>query len=176
MDGDTSTNDTVLLHATGAGPVVRPGSDAWEELARGVEEVCTSLARAIARDGEGAEHLLEVVVEGLPDPVARRAARAVAASNLVKAAVHGRDPNWGRVVGALGQAGVPDLDRLDLEIAGIPMLRSGTPVPFDEAEASAAMALPEVVIRARLPGRGRGVAWGCDLSADYVRINADYRS
>ncbi len=94
----------------------------------------------------------------------------------MKAALHGRDANWGRVVGALGAVGVPHLDRLDLDFAGIPVLRAGAPVPFDEEQATRALSGPEVQVLARLPGSGRGVAWGCDLSAEYVRINADYRS
>jgi len=177
VDGDCSTNDTFIVQSTGTGPRARPGDDAWDALRCGLTAVATSLARAIAADGEGAEHLIEVVVEGLADDRrARRAARAVAGSSLVKAAVYGRDANWGRVVAALGQAGVPDLDRLELDFAGVPVLRGGAPVPVDEAAASAALAAPEVRILARLPGPGRGVAWGCDLTEGYVKINADYRS
>ena len=176
VDGDTSTNDTFLVQSTGVGPSLSPGTAGWEDFAQALEAVCVDLARRIAQDGEGAEHLLEVVVEGLDDRAARAAAKAVCRSSLVKAAVHGRDANWGRVVGALGAAGVPHLDLLDLDFAGIPVLRAGSPVPFDEAEATAALSAPEVQVLARLPGSGRGVAWGCDLSAEYVRINGDYRS
>ena len=176
VDGDCSTNDTFLVQATGVGVALEPGEPGWLAFAAALEEVCVSLAKAIAADGEGAEHLVEVLVEGMDDVRATAAARAVCRSSLVKAAVHGRDANWGRVVGALGAAGVPDLDRLDLDFAGIAVLRGGAPVPFDEDAATAALSAPEVQIRARLPGHGRGVAWGCDLSAEYVRINADYRS
>lgn len=177
VDGDTSTNDTLLVLATGRGPEAVPGSPAWADLARGLETVCRHLARAIARDGEGATTLVEAVVLGLEsDAAARAAAKAIVSGSLIKAAIYGRDPNWGRIVGALGAAGVPGLDQLDLDLAGVPVLRDGRPVAFDEATASAALRAPEVRILARLPGQGVGVAWGCDLTEKYVEINADYRS
>ncbi|MGM0577412.1 MAG: bifunctional glutamate N-acetyltransferase/amino-acid acetyltransferase ArgJ [Myxococcota bacterium] len=177
VDSDCSTNDTVILQATGRGPEVRPGDAGWTALARALETVTRSLAKAIARDGEGAEHLIHVLVEGTDcDEAARRAARTVAASPLVKTAIHGRDANWGRVVMALGKAGVEGLDALSLDFAGIPVLREGSPVPFDEAAATAAMGAEEVLVHAQLPGPGVGEAWGCDLTDGYVRINADYRS
>lgn len=176
VDGDMSTNDTVTLHATGRGVAVRRGEAAEGALRDAVDAVCLRLARAIARDGEGADHLVEVLAEGTADEAtAMAAARAVARSPLVKTAIHGRDPNWGRIVGALGAAGVP-LGGLDLDLAGVPVLRDGAPLPFDEAGASAALGAPEVRIHARLPGPGLGWAWGCDLSERYVHINADYRS
>ncbi|MCB9741394.1 MAG: bifunctional glutamate N-acetyltransferase/amino-acid acetyltransferase ArgJ [Alphaproteobacteria bacterium] len=177
VDGDCSTNDTFLVQATGAGLHAAPGTPAWEALREALRVAAIKLARDIARDGEGATNLVECVVMGLADDqAARRAARAVLRSSLVKAAIHGRDPNWGRVVGALGAEGVPDLEQLDLDLAGVPVLRAGRPLAFDEARASAALEAPEVQIACRLPGRGLGRAWGCDLSADYVKINADYRS
>lgn len=178
VDGDMSTNDTVTLHATGTGPALSPAQPGWQDLTDALDAVCQHLARAIARDGEGAEHLLTVCVEGLSDDrTARQAARAVARSPLVKSAVHGGDPNWGRVVGALGAAGVPGLEALDLDFGGVPVLRAGVPVTgWDEAAAAAAMRREEVLVHARLPGPGVGLAWGCDLTDGYVRINADYRS
>ena len=177
VDGDQSTNDTFLVQATGVGPAVRRGTPAWDDLRAGLLAVATHLARAIAADGEGATRLIECVVLGTgSDAAARAAARAVLGSALVKSAIHGCDPNWGRVVGALGAAGVPDLDALDLDFAGVPVLRGGSPIAFDEARASAALDHDEVQIACRLPGPGLGRAWGCDLSAQYVRINADYRS
>jgi glutamate N-acetyltransferase/amino-acid N-acetyltransferase len=176
VDGDMSTNDTVILQATGTGPRVEAGSQAWAALESALFSVCRHLARAIARDGEGANHLLTVIVEGSSPDRAQAAARAVARSSLVKTAIHGRDANWGRIIGALGAAGVPDLNQTDLDVAGIPVVRQGTPVPFDEAQAKEAMSADEVVLHVRLPGAGLARAWGCDLSADYVRINADYRS
>ena len=177
VDGDTSTNDTFLVLATGHGPTAAPGSPAFAALASALRAVAGELARAIARDGEGATTLITVLVQGLEsDDAARTAARAVARSPLVKTAVHGRDANWGRVVGALGAAGVPALDRLDLDLAGVPVLRGGVPVPVDEAAATLALSADEVIIHARLPGPGLGRAFGCDLTDGYIRINADYRS
>lgn len=177
VDGDTSTNDTVILQATGRGGLAKPGTPRWAALAQALEAACVKLARDIAADGEGATTRLEVVVQGLAsDELARAAARAVARSPLVKSAIHGRDPNWGRVVGALGAAGAIGLERLDLDFCGVPVLRGGQVLDWDEKAASAAMNAPDVRVVARLPGPGRGRAWGCDLSADYVRINADYRS
>jgi glutamate N-acetyltransferase/amino-acid N-acetyltransferase len=176
VDGDTSTNDTLIVQATGQGRAAEAGAG-LEALEVAISAVCRTLARAIARDGEGATRLVEVLVEGTAsDAVAMDAARAVARSPLVKTAIHGCDPNWGRVVGALGAAGVPGLSALDLDLGGVPVLRAGAPVPVDEAVASAAIEQDEVRIHARLPGPGLGWAWGCDLTDGYVRINADYRS
>jgi len=177
VDGDTSTNDTVILQATGCGLAAAPGEPAWEALREALLTTCTTLARAIARDGEGASRLLEVRVDGLgDDAAARAAARAVARSPLVKTAIHGCDPNWGRIVGALGAAGVDGLDTLNLTLAGHPVLAEARPLPFDEGTVSDAMDTDEVVVQITLPGTGQGLAWGCDLSAGYVTINADYRT
>jgi len=177
VDGDMSTNDTVVLIATGEGPVVCPGSVAWTELKRTVLGVCRSLARQIAADGEGARTLLTVALRGSDDDrTARALVRAVVSSSLVKAAVHGCDPNWGRIVSALGQAGARHLDQVSVSIGPVAVMIDGVPQDFDEAAASAALAQPEVRLSLTLPGSGRGVAWGCDLSARYVSINADYRT
>ncbi len=177
VDGDMSTNDTLILIATGAGPVVERGTPAWDDLVCGVVHVCRDLARQIARDGEGARTLVTVALHGAENDVtARRLARAVIQSSLVKAAVHGCDPNWGRIVGALGHAGAIGLDQLDVDLGGVPVMRRGSPIPFDEPTASAAMGAADLTIRLTLPGNGHGIAWGCDLSAQYVAINADYRS
>jgi glutamate N-acetyltransferase/amino-acid N-acetyltransferase len=171
VDGDTSTNDTVILLCTGSEPAPR------RHVQDAVDAVCVELARAIAADGEGADHRIEVRVQGGgSDAEARRLARAVVRSPLVKCAVHGQDPNWGRVVGALGAAGARGLDTLDLDFAGVPVLRAGAPVPLDETQARAGLSAFDVRIHARLPGVGQGRAWGCDLSDRYVRINADYTS
>ena len=177
VDGDTSTNDTVVLQATGRGMRIEPGTPEWNIFDASLTEVCQSLAKAIARDGEGADRLLEVQVHGLrDDSSARSAARAVARSPLVKTAVHGGDPNWGRIVGALGAHGVPSLECVSVHLAGHPVLLEGRPVPFDEAVVSEAMRAETLVVRIDLPGPGLGLAWGCNLSADYVSINADYRT
>lgn len=177
VDGDISTSDTLIIQALGEGPPLQPGMEAWDALEEGLFQVCRYLARAIARDGEGAETLITVEVNGTEsDDHARQAARAVARSPLVKTAIHGRDANWGRVVGALGAARVEGLETLELTFAGFTVLRQGQPVPVDDDAVSTAMAADEVVITATLPGTGRGEAWGCDLTDGYIRINADYRS
>jgi glutamate N-acetyltransferase/amino-acid N-acetyltransferase len=176
VDGDMSTNDTLIIQATGRGAVVEEGNQAFADLELAIYAVCRHLAREIARDGEGAEHLIECTVEGLEEERARHVAREVIRSPLVKTAIHGRDANWGRIVGALGALGVGRLNELDLDMAGIPVLRAGQPVPVDEEAATLALTSKEVRLHIRLPGNGIGRAWGCDLSAGYVRINADYRS
>ena len=181
VDGDTSTNDMVLVLASGraGGAPLAPGRPGWETFAAALEAVCDRLAREIAADGEGATRLITVTVEGAPDDAAaRRIARTVAGSPLVKAAVHGADANWGRILAAAGRAGV-DIDpgRVDIDLGPLPVCRGGLGVPFDEAAATAYLRSPEVVIHLRLGlGEGRGRAYGCDLSPDYVHINASYRT
>jgi len=177
VDGDCSTNDTVIVQATAKGIAVRPGTAEWDTFSAVLEAVCTRLAKAIAQDGEGARHLIEVQVAGTASAQhAREAARAVAGSSLVKTAIAGHDANWGRVVGALGQAEVQGLDQLDLTFAGIEVVKNGRPCAFDEAAATKALSAPEVIISVTVPGEGYGRAWGCDMTEDYVRINADYRT
>ncbi|WP_286187833.1 bifunctional glutamate N-acetyltransferase/amino-acid acetyltransferase ArgJ [Synechococcus sp. A15-28] len=173
VDGDTSTNDTVLAFAAGA-PLDSAHHAALEQ---GLIEAMQHLAKAIARDGEGATCLIEVQVEGAPDaPAARRVARTIAGSSLVKTAVHGRDPNWGRIVAAAGRSGVAfDPDAVALWIGPHQLMQSGQPLSFDREAASAVLRQETVVIRIHLgAGPGQGCAWGCDLSDQYVRINADY--
>ena len=177
VDGDMSTNDTVILLATGHGPRLTPDLPGWEDLVTAVSLVARQLARDIARDGEGARTLISVTVQGgETDDLARSWARAVVSSSLFKAAVHGQDPNWGRIVGALGAAGAVGLEHLDVDLGEVPVMRDGTPMTFDESVVSTAMGAAELRVFLGLPGAGRGVAWGCDLSAEYVSINADYRS
>ena len=173
VDGDTSTNDTVLAFA--AGPALP--SEHHADLEEGLTEAMQHLARAIARDGEGATCLIEVQVEGAEDePSALTVARTICGSSLVKTAVHGRDPNWGRVVAAAGRSGVAfDPEQVALWIGSHQLMQGGQPLPFDRNGASAALREPTVQIRLRLgAGSGQGRAWGCDLSDQYVRINADY--
>ncbi|MBX6351262.1 MAG: bifunctional glutamate N-acetyltransferase/amino-acid acetyltransferase ArgJ [Clostridia bacterium] len=183
VDGDTSTNDMALVFASGAAGGPTLGEDAPEvDLATfsdALSALAAELAAMIARDGEGATRLLRVVVTGAEsDEKARAVARVVAGSALVKAAVHGADPNWGRVLAAAGRAGVPfDPASVSLWLGPHRVLAAGCPVAFDEGAAKEALAQDEVDIRLSLgSGPGEGVAWGCDLSAEYVRINADYRS
>jgi glutamate N-acetyltransferase/amino-acid N-acetyltransferase len=179
VDGDSSTNDTFLILANGAAgnPPVRPGTAAAELLEQGLLEVARELACKIARDGEGATKLIAVRVSGgVDDRQARLAARSVASSNLVKTAVHGGDPNWGRIVCALGYSGAEvAIDRLRLEVAGLTVFTAGAGQEVDLGHVRRAFEQAEIEIVAELGlGPGRAEAWGCDLSAEYVRINADY--
>jgi glutamate N-acetyltransferase / amino-acid N-acetyltransferase len=178
VDGDTSTNDTVLLLASGAAGVrLQRGTADFAAFEEGVEVICTQLARAIARDGEGATKLVTVQVGGAADIAgAETIARTIANSPLVKTALFGNDPNWGRVMMAAGRAGVPfDPTRVDLDLAGIPVVRSGQPVPFDIDIASAALKATDVTVALTLAeGEASAECWTCDFSYDYVRINADY--
>jgi glutamate N-acetyltransferase/amino-acid N-acetyltransferase len=139
--------------------------------------VARELARSIARDGEGATKLMTVRVSGAPDDQqARLAARSVASSNLVKTAIHGGDPNWGRIVCALGYSGSDlAIDRLRVDIAGLTVFAAGAGQEVDLDAVRQAFEQPEIEIRAELGlGPGAAEAFGCDLSAEYVRINADY--
>ena len=177
IDGDTSTNDAVIVLANGAagGAPIEGGEDA-DAFADALESACRGLAIAIAADGEGARHLIEVRVAGAADDSAARAvARTVAASSLVKTAVHGADPNWGRIAAAAGRSGVAlDPDRLLISIGDVPVY-DGAPRPFDEDRARELLGGAVVSISLDLrDGGGDGVAWGCDLSAEYVAINSEY--
>lgn len=181
VDGDQSTNDACVVLANGlAGnaPIER-GSDAHRQFCEGLGQVATELAKAVAADGEGATRLIEVAVEGCEnDADARRAARAVVASNLVKAAVHGRDANWGRIFSSVGASGVPfEESAAEVYLGPLKLVEGGVGTTFDEATASRLLGQPVVRIEVRLGrGWGRGTAWGCDLSEEYVRINGSYRS
>jgi glutamate N-acetyltransferase/amino-acid N-acetyltransferase len=179
VDGDSSTNDSFLVLANGAAgnEPVRVGTVEAEQLRAGIEHVARELARSIARDGEGATRLITVRVAGAAsDADARHAARAVASSSLVKTAVHGADPNWGRIVCALGYSGADlALDRLHLTVGGLVVFERGAGVDVDLAAVRRAFEQPETEIVATLGlGGGSAEAWGCDLSEEYVRINADY--
>jgi glutamate N-acetyltransferase/amino-acid N-acetyltransferase len=186
IDGCSSTNDTVLLLASGAagGEPPVPGSDAWDALAGAIDTVGESLVMQLTADGEGATHVMIVDVEGAAsDDAARRAAKAVADSPLVKTAVFGGDPNPGRFLQAVGAAGVRlDPARLDVSIGGVVVATGGAIPPsyFEPAspladEARAAMKEAEISVRVRLgDGPGASRAYGCDLSYEYVRINGEY--
>jgi glutamate N-acetyltransferase / amino-acid N-acetyltransferase len=179
VDGDSSTNDTFLMLANGAAgnAPIRPGTVEAEVLEMALLEVARQLARAIAQDGEGATKLITVRVrDAVSDADARTAARAVASSSLVKTAVHGGDPNWGRIVCALGYSGAElALDRLHLTVGGMVVFERGAGVDIDLAAVRRAFEQPEIEIVATLGlADGRAEAWGCDLSEEYVRINADY--
>ena len=178
IDGDTSPSDCALLLANGlAGnePINFDEGDLFQEA---LTEVCTHLAKAIARDGEGATKLIEVTVEEAEDQVwARQAARTIAGSPLVKAAIHGNDPNWGRIVAALGRSGARVReDRLDVYLNDVCVLRQGSPAAFDKEQMTSALSGSDSVsIRLHLYlGGGHATAWGCDLSEEYVKINSAY--
>jgi glutamate N-acetyltransferase / amino-acid N-acetyltransferase len=179
VDGDSSTNDTFLLLANGAAgnPPIRAGSAEAGALESAVTRVAQRLARAIARDGEGATKLITVRVLGAAsDAEARLAARTVASSSLVKTAIHGGDPNWGRIVCALGYSGAElAIDRLHLSIGGVVVFERGAGLEVDLDAVRRIFEQPEIEIVAALGlGDGTAEAWGCDLSEEYVRINADY--
>ncbi|HLH18620.1 MAG TPA: bifunctional glutamate N-acetyltransferase/amino-acid acetyltransferase ArgJ [Bryobacteraceae bacterium] len=179
VDGDTSTNDTLLLLANGASGV-RPDAAEMSRVEQAVAGVMEELARAIARDGEGARKLITIRVEGAPsDAAAARLARAIANSPLVKTAVAGSDPNWGRVLSAAGNAGVPfDPAKTDIRMQGIEVCRGGLAAPFSEAELKAKLNSAECEVRFTIRGKGKGAArfWTCDLTEEYIRINASYRT
>jgi glutamate N-acetyltransferase/amino-acid N-acetyltransferase len=176
IDGDTSTNDTLLVLANGASGVTPKGADlaAFEE---GVRSVCADLARMIVADGEGATKVFEVRVRGAASAAdARLAARTITNSNLVRTAIHGGDPNWGRVLAAAGRSGARVDDRLaSVRIGDLFVYREGAPLVVADAEVRALFAAPAIEIEVTLGlGEGQATAWGCDLSAEYVRINAEY--
>jgi glutamate N-acetyltransferase / amino-acid N-acetyltransferase len=181
VDGDTSTNDMVLLMANGAAgnkPLTQSSPDypAFEEA---VEAVMRELAKEVARNGEGATKLIEVVVEGAKDEASAAAlAKSIVGSSLVKAAAYGEDANWGRVLAAMGYAGVPfDPEGVEIHFGLVKVFEKGEPVAHDAAEANATLAGDEVVVTARLgEGEGSASAWGCDLTHEYVEINGSYRS
>ncbi|TMA81957.1 MAG: hypothetical protein E6J77_16250, partial [Deltaproteobacteria bacterium] len=179
VDGDTSTNDTVLLLASGAAdnPRVAAGSGAHLRLTRAVTEVLEEIARLVVLDGEGTTCLIEILVRGARSATdARRVARAIGESMLCKTAFHGGDPNWGRFVMAAGNAGVPiDQERVDVTIGGVPVARRGRPLPGALGKARARMRQREVQIILDLHlGRGEGRIVAADLSPAYVRFNAEY--
>jgi glutamate N-acetyltransferase/amino-acid N-acetyltransferase len=181
VDGDTSPNDMVLLMANGAAqnePLTQDSPDypAFEEA---VEAVMRELAKEIARDGEGATKLVEVVVEEARDEASAAAlAKAVVGSSLFKAAAYGEDANWGRVLNAMGYSGVSfDPESVELYFGPVRVFAKGEPVPHDPAEANATLAGDEVSVTAKLgEGAASATAWGCDLTEEYVKINGSYRS
>lgn len=188
VDGDTSTNDCLIALANGQSrtpSITEAGPDATV-LEVMLTEVCSHLAKSIARDGEGATCLIEVQVYGTGDDAsARQIARTIAGSALVKSAIFGRDPNWGRIAAAAGRAGVRfEQDRLQVQLGNFRLMEQGQPLAFDRVAAStylnekaagAYLQDDTVVIQISVgSGPGEGKAWGCDLSYDYVRINAEY--
>jgi glutamate N-acetyltransferase/amino-acid N-acetyltransferase len=181
VDGDTSTNDTAVLFASGAAGarLVSARGAEFRRFVRALERVCLSLALQVVADGEGARHLIEIQVHGAKnDSAAVTIARTIAHSPLVKTALAGADPNWGRILAAAGRSGVPlDPGKTSITLAGIPVFRRGRPLEFDETAAHRQMGEHRYAIRVDLrSGKGRASIWTCDLSEGYVRINADYRT
>ena len=179
VDGDTSTNDTVLLLANGASGV-RPDPKELAKLEESVTHVMQSLAQQIARDGEGAKKLVTIEVSGATsEEAAVRLARSIANSPLVKTAIAGSDPNWGRILSAAGNSGVPfDPAKADVFMQGITVCRGGVAAPFSEEQLKRKLDAAECEIRLVLRGKGKGSArfWTCDLTEGYIRINASYRT
>ena len=183
IDGDTSTSDTLMMFATGQAemPRIARATDArLKDFKKALHGVLADLSEQIARDGEGARKLVEIVVEGAVSKAsARRIAMSIANSPLVKTAIAGEDANWGRVVMAVGKAGEPaDRDKLSIWFGGIRVAHKGARDPaYDEAHVSAAMKKPEISLKVALGlGKGRDRVLTCDLTKEYIAINGDYRS
>ncbi|MDQ0207936.1 bifunctional glutamate N-acetyltransferase/amino-acid acetyltransferase ArgJ [Alkalicoccobacillus murimartini] len=182
VDGDTSTNDMAVVMASGlAGNTsLSPTHPDWEAFYETLKQACESLSKQIARDGEGATKLIEVQVNGAQsDEDAGKVAKQIVGSDLVKSAVFGKDANWGRIICAIGYSGCPiNPDKIDIAIGDIQTLENSQPLHFSEEQATAYMTNEEtIMIHVNLNnGEGSGKAWGCDLTYDYVRINAGYRT
>jgi len=178
VDGDTSTNDMVIALANGVSGVQLTG-DALQPFEQGLYQVCEYLAKRIVKDGEGASRIFEVRVSGAADAdAARRIARTIAESQLVKTAIHGGDPNWGRIIAAAGRAGAPiDVSRARLHLQNTLVFENGRPTEYDERTLVEAMQTDEVAIVLALgDGDGEAHFWSSDLTAEYVKINAHYRT
>jgi glutamate N-acetyltransferase/amino-acid N-acetyltransferase len=180
VDGDTSTNDSVIAMANGASRVaVRPGNQSRAWFLAGLTELCQALARMIARDGEGAKKLVTVEVRGAKsDSDAERIARAIANSPLVKTALAGSDPNWGRILCAAGYSGASfNPEKVDILVNELFLCRKGMDARFDETAARRELDQKELTLRIDLhTGRGSSRVWTCDLTHDYITINASYRT
>jgi glutamate N-acetyltransferase / amino-acid N-acetyltransferase len=182
VDGETSTNDMAMLLANGKAknPKINSSQDSdWRIFYKALSFVCTFLAKEIARDGEGATKLIETKIRGArTEQEARLAARAVCSSPLVKTTIFGEDPNWGRIACAIGYSGaVFNLEGLKIEIGNIPLFGNGKPQPYDEGTVRDILKEKTITITVNLgAGKAKACAWGCDLTYDYIKINAAYRS
>jgi glutamate N-acetyltransferase/amino-acid N-acetyltransferase len=179
VDDHASTNDTACILASGISGAKISSSSDTKKFAAALEGVCQSLAYQIAADGEGATKVIRIDVTGATNERAAQAiARTIANSPLVKCAMHGNDPNWGRIVSAAGYAGVPfDSEKSALKLQGVTVFRRGQPVVFDAAALSEALKAPEVRVELACNlGKSRATCWTCDLSKEYVTINADYHT
>ena len=181
VDGDTSTNDMVLVMANGCrqNEEILPDTEEFEKFSKMLRYLMADLAKKIAKDGEGATKLIEVnVLHAKDEQSGRMIAKSVVGSSLVKTAIFGQDPNWGRILAAIGYAGADvSVDNIDIWIEGIPVMQASSPVAFDPEETSDAMAGELLTLTIDLhDGDAEAQAWGCDLSYDYVKINALYRT
>ena len=181
VDGDTSTNDMVLVMANGCrqNEEILPDTEEFEKFSKMLHYLMADLAKKIAKDGEGATKLIEVNVRHAKDEQSgRMIAKSVVGSSLVKTAIFGQDPNWGRILAAIGYAGADvSVDNINIWIAGIPVMKASSPVTFNPEETSDAMAGELLILTIDLhDGDAEAQAWGCDLSYDYVKINALYRT
>lgn len=181
VDGDTSTNDMVLVMANGhsQAPQILPATSAYQSFKDALHQVLTHLAQEIARDGEGATKLVEANVNGAQTARgAQQIAKEIVGSNLVKAAIFGQDANWGRIISTIGASSVPiNPQTVDISLNGHPVVHHSLGVAFDEAELKATLSADKITIDVNLNnGSAQGQAWGCDLTYDYVQINASYRS
>ena len=181
VDGDTSTNDMVLVMANGCrqNEEILPDTEEFEKFSKMLRYLMADLAKKIAKDGEGATKLIEVNVRHAKDEQSgRMIAKSVVGSSLVKTAIFGQDPNWGRILAAIGYAGADvSVDNIDIWIEGIPVMQASSPVAFDPEETSDVMAGELLTLTIDLhDGAAEAQAWGCDLSYDYVKINALYRT
>jgi glutamate N-acetyltransferase / amino-acid N-acetyltransferase len=180
VDGDTSTNDTVAVLASGlSGVSIRPGTPAGGRFQAGLTQLCQTLAKMIVKDGEGATKVAKIEVSGARNAAdAERVARAIANSPLVKTAIAGSDPNWGRILCAAGYSGARiDPARVDIRVNDLYLCRHGIEAGFEEAAARKELDRKEHTLRVDLhQGKGRAWVWTCDLTHDYIRINASYRS
>ena len=179
VDGDQSTNDSVILLANGASETsqINKGSDSADAFKEALSYVCVELAKELVKDGEGAKTLVEVSVEGARTKEdARKSSRAIASSILVKAMVHGKDPNWGRIVMALGSSGIDiEENKIDVFISDIHIVSKGIAIPYYKDAVVSAMADKEVYFKVNLNlGEYSANAWGCDLTEDYVVFNSAY--
>ncbi|MFS0864238.1 bifunctional ornithine acetyltransferase/N-acetylglutamate synthase [Fredinandcohnia sp. 179-A 10B2 NHS] len=181
VDGETSTNDMVLVMASGlaGNETLTPEHPEWDQFITALQSTFEDLAKQIARDGEGATKLVEVNVAGAAsNDEARIIAKKIVGSSLVKTAIYGADANWGRIIGAIGHSSATvNPDSVDISIGSIQMLKGSQPVAFSEELAKEYLQSPDIVISVDLHlGEGFGTAWGCDLTYDYVKINASYRT
>lgn len=181
VDGDCSTNDMVLVLANGEqkNDILNENHPDWKLFEKGLQFVSQALAKQIAKDGEGATKLIEVNVKGAITTVAAgQIAKAIISSNLVKTAVYGSDPNWGRIVAAIGYSEQPiDVEKVSVSLGAIQVVNNGLPVDFSEEQGTAYLDQDTIVINVNLQnGKEEATAWGCDLTYDYVKINASYRT